>query len=190
MIKSKRTPVFYDEIEHVNAMGKGYEAAKIFDKAKADLETILETNITDYAAFKNDILGYSLTAIQAKFPKAYELGMSTDNVLKMLSIDIRPLKEADAQLKNNPCKFVVCAKSGKSNADEKKDDFIRYAETDEQHERLEFANEIAKVLERAAELTPYVNKSDVTLGLTHLVYFDVQTGNIIPNHYYVLNGIK
>jgi hypothetical protein len=188
--ENKKTAVFYNEIEHLTAMREGDTIGLLFKEAKNELETILEAPIKDYTAFRNDVLGYSIAEIKNKFPKPFDLGLPIEKVLAMLSIDLRMIERVDATLKTTPHKFCVCPKTGDATADSCREDFIWYATTDEQHERLDFANELATILERAYLFTPHTYKSNVTNGLTHIVYFDVQTETIKPNHYFVMTGIK
>lgn len=187
--ENKKTAVFYDGAAHYLAMGEGHKVSLLFKEAKNDLEAILEKPIDDYTAFRNDVLGYSIASIKAKFPKAFDLELPIEKVLAMLSIDLRMIERVDATLRTTPHKFCVCAKSGDATADECKDDFIQHATTNEQHERLDFANEIIKLLEKAHLYTPYTHKSNMTNGLYHIVIFDPQEG-LIPNRFFVLEGIK
>ena len=190
MKKEKRvTAIYYDELEHSKAIGEGYTLSLLFKEAKDELETIIEKPIEDYTAFKNDVLGYSITEIKTKFPKAFDLGLPIEKVLAMLSIDLQTIERVDNTLKTTAHKFCVCAKTGEAIPDESKDDFIRYATTDEQHERLDFANELIVLLEKAHTFKEYSNKANLTNGLTHIVYHEPQEG-LIPNRFFVLNGIK
>lgn len=186
---NRTTAIFYNEAEHHTAMGEGHKVSLLFKEAKNDLETILEKPIEDYTAFRNDVLGYSIASIKTKFPKAFDLGLPIEKVLAMLSIDLRMIERVDATLKTTPHKFCVCAKTGEATADDCKDDFIQHATTDEQHERLDFANELIVILEKAYLYAPHVHKSNVTNGLYHIVVFDPSKG-LIPNRFFVLEGIK
>jgi len=182
--------IWYDELSHSIAMGEGWKKGELFKQAKDDLEKVIGRPLTSYPEFRKDILGYALKEIKLTFPKPFDLGLSDDVVLGMLGIDLRLIKQVSAELKNTPHVFKVCSKTGDCSANEDKTPFKWFAESKEELDRLAFAENLADTLEKAAELTPYVRKADVTLGLTHFVYFDVQTGSIIPNHYYVKNGIK
>jgi hypothetical protein len=186
----KKTPIFYNQGEHHSEMSKAYEVGLIFKRSKDDLEKILGTPIADYAEFRKDPLGYAKAEIRKAFPKPFELGLTEQATLKMLSIDLRQIERDSLYLATNPIKFCVCPKTGAVSADECKEDYIWYATTDEQHQRLDFGNELANILERAYLFTPHTFKSNVTNGLTHIVYFDVQTETIKPNHFFVMNGIK
>jgi dsDNA-binding SOS-regulon protein len=189
MKTAKRTAVFYNEAEHTNAMGEGHKTSLLFKEAKEELEAILEKPIENYEEFQNDILGYSIAEIKIKFPKAFDLGLSLEKTLAMLSIDLKLITRADGVLKTTPHKYCVCKKTGEAKADESKESFIQYAETDEQHERLDFANELIVILEKAYLYAPHVHKSNVTNGLYHIVVFDPQEG-LIPNRFFVLEGIQ
>ena len=186
---NKKTAVFYDESSHYSAMRDGDTMALLFKEVKNELETILEKPIEDYTAFRNDIYGYSVASIKAKFPKAFDLGLPIEKVLAMLSIDLRMIERVDATIKTTPHKFCVCAKTGEAHSDDCKEDFISYATTDEQHERLDFANELIANLEKCHEYSPYRGKHNLVTGLIQFAYLDPQRG-LIPNHYFVLNGIK
>lgn len=189
MKKQRTTPVFYDELEHLNAMNEGHKSSLIFKEAKAELEAVLEKPIDDYAEFRKDILGYSITSIKAKFPKAFDLGLPIEKVLAMLSIDLRKIERADAILKTSPHKFCVCPKTGDTTPDEDKEPFTQYAVNDEQHERLDFANELIKLLEKAHTFKTGTNKANLTNGLSHIIYHDPEQG-LIPNRFFVLEGIQ
>lgn len=187
--ENKKTAIYYSELDHFNAMREGDTLGLLFTEAKNELETILEKPIEDYTAFRNDVLGYSITEIKNKFPKAFDLGLPIEKVLAMLSIDLRMIERVDATLKTTPHKFCVCPKTGKATPDECKDDFIQYATTDEQHKRMDFSNELIAVLERAHQYMPYIAKYNLVLGLERLITLDPQEG-IIPNRFFVLEGIK
>ena len=187
--ENKKTAIYYSELDHNNAMGEGHKISLLFKEAKNDLETILEAPIKDYTAFRNDVLSYSISEIKNKFPKAFDLGLPIEKVLAMLSIDLRMIERVDATLKTTPHKFCVCAKTGEATADACKDDFIQYATTEEQHNRLDFANELIAILERAHQYMPHRAKYNLVLGLEPIIILDPQEG-IIPNRFFVLEGIK
>ena len=187
--ENKKTAVFYDESSHYSAMRDGDTMALLFKEAKNELEAILEKPIEDYTAFRNDILGYSIASIKAKFPKAFDLGLPIEKVLAMLSIDLRMIERVDATLKTTPYKFCVCPKSGDATSDECKEEFIWYATTDEQHERLDFSNDLISNLEKCHEYAPYRGKHNLVMGIVQFVYLDPQLG-LVPNHNFVLNGIQ
>jgi hypothetical protein len=182
--------IWYDELSHSIAMGEGWKKGELFKQAKDDIEKIIGRPLTSYPEFKKDPLEYALKEIKASFPKPFDLGLSDDVVLGMLGIDLRLIKQISPELKNTPHVFNVCAKTGKCSASEDKTPFKWFAESKEELDRLDFAEKLADILEQAHELTPYVNKAEVTLGLTHLVYLDVQTGKFIPNHWYIKQGVK
>ena len=188
--ENKKTAVFYDASGHYTEMNNANESGQTFKRAKNNLEAIINKPISDYTAFRSDILGYAMAEIKKTFPKPFELGLTDEATLKMLSIDLSQLTADSYFLATTPFKFCVCPKTGEATPDECKEPFIWYAETKEQHERLDFALELASILERAYLFTPHTFKSNVTNGLTHIVYFDVQTETIKPNHYFVMNGIK
>jgi len=188
--ENKKTAIFYNEIEHSQEMRKAYELVVVFDEAKKELETILEKPIEDYVAFKKDVLAYSLKEIKLKYPRAFELGIPTETTLNMLNLNLRSIREAEAVLRNNPCKFDVCPKTGKANASEDKEPYIWYATTDEQHARLDFANELIEVLNKAHAFTPYVHKANMTTGVNRIVVFDGATEKIIPHPYFIMEGVK
>jgi hypothetical protein len=187
---NKKTAVFYDESGHYTEMNNANESGQTFKRAKNNLEAIINKPISDYTAFRSDVLGYAMAEIKKTFPKPFELGLTDEATLKMLSIDLSQLTTDSYFLATTPFKFCVCPNTGEATPDECKDPFIWYAETKEQHERLDFCNELANILERAYLFTPHTFKSNVTNGLTHIVYFDVQTETIKPNHYFVMNGIQ
>ena len=187
--ENKKTAVFYDESSHYLAMRDGDTMALLFREVKNELETILETEIQDYTAFRNDILGYSIASIKSKFPKAFDLELPLEKVLAMLSIDLRMIERVDATLKTTPHKFCVCAKTGEAKGDDCKEDFIWYATTDDQHERLNFANSLIANLEKCHEYSPHRGKHNLVTGVIQFVYLDPQRG-LVPNHYFVLNGIQ
>lgn len=188
--ENRITAVFYDELGHHLAMSQTNESVQTFKRAKNNLEGIISKPISDYKAFRRDVLGYSMAEIKKAFPKPFELGLTDETTLKMLSIDLKQLQEDAEFLKHTPFRICICPKTGTATPDESKELFIEYATTDEQHERLDFGNELANILERAYLYTPHTFKSNVTNGLTHIVYFDVQTETIKPNHFFVMNGIK
>jgi hypothetical protein len=188
--ENKKTAVFYNEQLHHSEMSQAHESMQTFKRAKNNLEAITNKPIKDFEAFRKDILGYSMQSIKETFPKPFELGLTDEATLKMLSIDLKQLTQDDAFLSTTPFKFCVCSKTGETTPDECKENYIWYATTEEQHQRLDFANELSNILERAYLFTPHTFKSNVTNGLTHIVYFDVQTETIKPNHFFVMNGIK
>ena len=186
-LKNKPVAVFYDEITASIELAEAHNVAKVFNDAKAELETILGGSIKDYNAFKSDVLGYSIAAIKDLYPGAFNLNMPLDKTLSMLSIDLRKLEQYDAKLKTTLHSFEVC-KKGIATGSINKEDFTWVASTTEQLNRLAFAQELADILTKANELQPYIGKSDATLGLTTFVYFNGQAGKILPNHHYIING--
>lgn len=189
--ENKKTAVFYDESGHYMEMNNANESGQTFKRAKNNLEAIINKPISDYTAFRSDILGYAMAEIKKTFPKPFELGLTDEATLKMLTIDLSQLTTDSYFLATTPFKFCVCPKTGEATPDECKEPFIWYAETPEQHERLNFANELSEILERAHEkYTPYIHKANLTNGVEKLVYFHPQTNKIVPHHYWVMNGIK
>lgn len=187
--QERKTAVFYNELEHLSAMSNAYETTVIFKDAKEDLETILGRSIQDFEAFRKDILGHSLAEIKKTYPKAFDLGLPIEKTLKLLSIDLRKIERADAVIKTTPHKFCVCPKTGLATPDENKEPYIQYAITDEQHERLDFAEQLVAILEKAHTFKLGTNKANLTNGISHLVAYDPQKG-LIPNHFFVLEGIE
>ena len=186
----KKVKVYFDEISHSQELGKAYEIAAVFKAATLELETILEKPIDNYTEFRNDPLLYSIAEIKNKFPAAFNLNLGLDKTLSMLSIDLKKLEQYDATLKTTPHKVNICDKTGEATPDDDKEPFCWFAESPQQLERLKFANELSEILERASELTPYVRKANVTNGLAHMVYYNMQTDKILPHHYWVMNGIQ
>jgi hypothetical protein len=169
-------------------MNKAHETAKVFTDAKNELETILEKPIENYTAFKNDVLGYSIAEIKLKYPAAFNLNLGLDKTLQMLSIDLRKLEQYDATLKTTPHKICVCPKKGTATADDDKEPFCWYAETPEQLQRLRFAQSLADLLEQAQEYKPGTAKANLTNGVNHIVYFNMQNEKITPNHFFVMGA--
>lgn len=185
----KRVKIFFNELEHYQEINRAHEIAAVFKAAKLELERIIEQPITDFAAFRNDVLGYSIKAISERYPAAFNLNLGLQKTIDMLSIDLRKLEQYDAVLRSSPHKINVCSKTGEASADEDQEPFCFYAQSPAELERLKFATELADILERASALTPYVRKANVTNGLVHLVYHDVQTDTLKPNHNYVMQGL-
>ena len=186
----QKTAVFYDESGHNLEMNQAYEVGLIFKRAKETLEQITNTPIADYEAFRADILGYSMQSIKQTFPKVFNLELSEADTLKMLSINLEQLKKDAADLQAHPVPFCVCKKTGAVTPEENREKHTWFITTKEQHDRLKFTNELADILQRASEVTPYVRKANVTNGLIHLVYYDAQTDTLKPNHNYVMKGIQ
>jgi hypothetical protein len=186
----KKVKVFFDEVSHYQEMAKTVEIVEVYKAAKKELEAILESQITDYAAFKSDPLLYSIAQIKLKYPAAFNLNLGLEKTLAMLSISLSKLEQYDAILKTTPHKIDVCIKTGNCTPNDDKEPFCYYAESPAQIERLKFTTELSEMLERASLLTPYVRKANVTNGLTHLVYYNIQTDTLTPNHNYILQGIQ
>jgi len=117
------------------------------------------------------------------------LNLPLDKSLQMLGIDLRNIEQSDAKLSTTPFKVKVCNKTGACTPDDNKEDFISYAVTDEQHERLDFANELISNLEKCHNYAPYRGKHNLVMGLVPFIYLDPQLG-LVPNHHFVLNGIQ
>jgi len=183
--EKQRIAIHYHELDHLNAMREGDKVGMLFKEAKEQLETILEAKI-DYTAFKNDVLNYAIAEIRKKYSGAFALNLPFDTTIQMLGLSLKNFERIDSIIKTTPHTFKVCNKTGNTSSCDDKIPFTLFCETPEQHQRLEFANELADILERAAALTPYVRKSNVTNGLVHLVYHDVQTDTLKPNHNFVL----
>jgi hypothetical protein len=63
----KKTRVFFDKSEHYRAVNQAHEIAKVYKDAKEELERIIEEPITDFAAFRKDVLGYSIAQVRVKY---------------------------------------------------------------------------------------------------------------------------
>lgn len=184
----KKVKVFFDEASHHQEMTKTYEIVEVYKAAAKELETIIEKTIDNPIEFKNDPLLYSIAQIKLKYPAAFNLNLGLDKTMQMLGIDLRKLEQHDAVLKTTPHKIDVCNKTGNCTPNDDKEPFIWYAEQPEQLARLQFANELAALLERANEYTPFTHKANLTNGLQRFVYFEPQTEKITPHHYFVMNN--
>jgi hypothetical protein len=189
MVKRERTKVWYNEAQHHTEMRNAHGVTLVFKDAAASLEAILESPIKDYAAFKNDVLGYAIAQIKIKFSKAFGLGLSLDQTLSMLSIDLRKIETADGVLKTTPY-LITVSESGEAAADDDQERFTYYAESEDQHNRLDFANELCNILERAHHYKPGTGIANLTNGLNHIVIFDPQKEGLMPRPYFVLEGIE
>jgi hypothetical protein len=189
MVKREKKKVWYDQAEHTTQMRNAHGVTLVFKDAVASLEAILESPIKDYAAFKNDVLGYAIAQIKIKFSKAFGLGLSLDQTLSMLSIDLRKIETADGVIKTTPYSITV-SESGEASADEDQERFTYYAESEDQHKRLDFANELCNILERAHHYKPGTGIANLTYGVNHIVVFDPQKEVIIPLPNFVLEGIE
>ena len=187
--EKQRIAIHYNELDHFNAMREGDNVGLLFKEAKEELETILEAKIADYTAFRNDVLNYAIAEIRKKYSGAFALNLPFDTTIQMLGLSLKNFERIDAIIKTTPHTFKVCSKTGKATPCDDKLPFTLFCETPQQHKRLKFANELSNILERAYLFTPYTFKSNVTNGLTHIVYFDVQTETIKPTPNFVLNGI-
>lgn len=188
-VKEVKIAIHYNELDHLNAMREGDNVGLLFKEAKEQLETILEAKIEDYTAFRNDVLNYAIAEIRKKYSGAFALNLPFDTTIQMLGLNLKNFERIDSILKTTPHTFKVCPKTGKATPCDDKIPFTSFCETLEQHNRLEFANELCTILEKAYLFTPFTFKSNVTNGLTHIVFFDVQTGTIKPTPNFVLNGI-
>lgn len=184
----KKVKVFFDEASHYHELHAAYEIANVFKAAKEELETILEKPIDNYTAFRKDILQYSIAAIKDKYPAAFNLNLGLEKTLQMLSIDLKKLERYDATLSTTPHNICVCPKKGTAEPSNETEPFTWYAETPEQHERLDFANELISNLEKCNEYAPYRGKHNLVMGLNQFVYLDPQIG-LVANHNFVMNGI-
>ena len=188
--EAKKVKVFFDESAHYQEMNKAYEIAGVFKAAKNELESIISKPIEDFTAFRSDVLNYSLAEIKKVYPGAFNLNLPLDKTLQMLSIDLRKIENYDAILATTPHSINVCCETGEATPNDDKEPFCWYAETPEQHERLNFANELSDILERSHKFMPHVHKANMTTGLERLVYFNMQNERIQPHHYFVMNGIQ
>lgn len=186
----KKVKVFFDEISYSQELGKAYEIIEVYKAATKELETIIEKPIDNPIEFRNDPLLYSIAQIKLKYPAAFNLNLGLEKTMQMLSISLNKLEQFDGILKTTPHKINVCCETGQATPCEDTEAFCWFAETPEQHNRLKFATELSDMLERASELTPYVRKANVTNGLAHLVYYNMQTDKIVPHHYFIIQGLE
>jgi len=187
--ENKKTVVFYDEAGHHLAMSQTDESVQTFKRAKTNLEAIIKKPISDYMAFRRDVLGYSIREIKSTFPKPFELGLSDEATLTMLSIDLKQLKEDAEFLQHTPYEICICPETGIATPSDCKEPFTDYITSDEQHERLDFANDLIAKLEKCHEYSPYRGKHNLVNGLIQFVYLDPQKG-LVPNHSFLLRGIQ
>ncbi|WP_369753342.1 hypothetical protein AB3G34_02330 [Flavobacterium sp. WC2409] len=189
MKTQKRIPVFYNEFDHSNSMRDGYETSLLFNEAVNELQAIIKKPIADYKAFRKDILSYSIEVIKEAFPKPFELGLDNENTFKMLSIDLTNLKRISQIIITTPHRFNVCDKTGHASACEDKEPFTYYAETPEQFERLEYSKQIIEVAEKTLLFNKHQHLGNTIAGFINFIVYDPQKG-LIPNWYFVLNGIN
>jgi hypothetical protein len=185
----KKVPLFYDNLQHLSDQRDAHQTSVLFNKAVAELETIIKKPIEDYKAFKNDILGYSLEMIKQTFPKPFELGLDNEATLKMLGINLSNINSISEKIQNTTHRYTVCKKTGVATPCNDKEPYTKYAETPEQFERLKFSNDIIAISEKAFELGNNLHKSDLVYGFKPFVVYDTQKG-LIPNWYFVVNGIQ
>jgi hypothetical protein len=181
--------VFYDENRHHTTMGNAYELVKVFNDAKLELETIIAKPIENYAAFRKDIIGFSVEQIKLTYPMPFALGLSDDITLGMLGINLDSLKRHSDALKFTPYKIIV-SKAGICEVCTDATPYKLYAKTHEQHERLDFANELCISLEAAHKYKPFQNKANLTTGLQGLVYHETVSNSFKANHVFVLEGYQ
>jgi len=186
----KKVKIYFDTLSHWQEMNRSAEIAAVFKSAKIELESILEKPIEDYTAFSNDPLLYAIAAIKDKYPGAFNLMLPLDKTLAMLSISLQKMKNFDGILKTTPHKINICSKSGEAtHCEDNEEEFCSFAQTPEQHERLQFCNDLIANLEKCHKYAPYRGKHNLVTGLAQFVYLDPQLG-IVCNHHFVLNGIQ
>jgi hypothetical protein len=181
--------VFYDENLHHTTMGKSYELVVVFNDAKRELETIIAKPIENYVAFRKDVIGYSLEQIKLTYPKPFELGLSDELTFGMLGINLDSLKRHSEVLKYSPYKIIV-SKAGICEVCSDATPYKLYAKTEEQHERLDFANELCVSLEAAHKYKPFQNKANLVTGLQGLVFHETVSNTFKANHIFVLEGYQ
>jgi hypothetical protein len=184
-----KVKVFYDNLQHLSDQRDAYPTTQLFNKAVSELETILKKPIEDYKAFKKDMVNYSLEAVKQAYPKPFNLGLDDSSTLKMLGIDLANITNIADKIQHTPHRFNVCSKSGTATVCDDKEPYTYYAETPEQLERLEFANEIIKLAEKAHSLKPNLNKDTIVSGFYDFAVFEPSKG-FMPNRFFVMQGIN
>lgn len=185
----KKTAVFYNELEHHSTMSQANEAVEVYKRAKNNLQTIIGKEIKDFKGFRKNPLAFSMAIIKETFPKPFELGLSDEATLKMLSIDLSQLEKDSLYLIGTPHQIKICDKTGNCEPQDDKEQFISYATNDLQHDRLQFCQDLISNLEKCHEYAPYRGKHNLVMGLIPFIYLDPQRG-LVPNHNFVLNGIQ
>lgn len=180
----RKEKIYFDEWSFTDNWAKAFEVSKVFKEAKNELEEILQKPIKDFGAFKTNPIEYAKEAIKEANPKVFALGLSDENTLKMLSINLNNLERLSNVITRSPYAIIVTEK-GEVSPDENKEPFTIHAEKVDELERYDFCLKLIEVIKEA-----YKQNTDKPLrlfnaGFMHLIIWDVQTESYIPNWQFV-----
>lgn len=180
----RKEKIYFDEWSFTDNWAKAFEIAKVFKEAKNELEEILEKPIKDYGAFKANPIEYAKEAIKEANPKVFALGLTMENTLKMLSVNLNNLERLSKVITLSPFEIVV-DKNGIAVASENKEPFTVYAETKDELERYDFCLKLIEIMKEAHNQNTDKPLRSFNAGFMHLILWNVQTESYIPNWQFV-----
>lgn len=123
-----------------------------------EFQNITKKPISDYKAFSQDILGYTMTEIKAMFPKPFDLDLGDEATLKMLSIDLTNLKEYSREW-DVKTEYTIVDGYARIEIDQER--FKQYVETDKQFERYDFCMQAIDTIEKAVKYANWLRPQDL-----------------------------
>jgi hypothetical protein len=178
--------IFFDEAQYSNDLRNNEEQIILFNKTFAEANKMLLEPLTDCKAFKNDAYNVTLEAIKTQYPKPFELGLTIDKTLDMLSFDLTNIKHAGQSFITHPARYIF--KNGIAENDYSKEPYIWYATTVEELERYDYCMELIKILNNGKERIEGAKLYNMNRGLINFVIYDLASETLIPNHCFVKNN--
>jgi hypothetical protein len=182
----KKTKLYYNELEHLRIQSKGFDNADAFNKSIEILNGFLKTNkVIDFKEFRENPKDETARLLKETYTPIFALGLGYTQSVAMLQIDLTILNGLIDVWHNST--FTIDS-NGLASPCLDKEPYTLYAETPAHYERLEICNKIIKLIEEVKPFIPNAKDSKIGFEFRPLIYFDLQSNALVPNHNFVVNG--
>ena len=152
---------------------------KIHLLEEARTEALKYAPISDFKAFSEDIIAYTIKHILIKNDAFKGLNISTEKTLDLLEINLAKLKDLQLQFEQNIAGLFW--DKGKPYTKINEADYIYYTKSETQNNTLEVAHNFIEGLEKLNDLI-YIQKGVFVRMLNGLIYMDISTAQFKVNH--------
>jgi hypothetical protein len=182
----KKTKLYYNELEHFTMQNKSFDKADAFNKSIEILNDFLKTTkVTDFKGFRENPKDETARLLKETYRPIFELGLDYIQTLSILQIDLTILNGLIDVWYNST--FSIDS-NGFASPCMDKEPYTLYAETSAHYERLELCNKIIKLIEEVKPFIPNGKDANVGFAFRPLIYFDLESNKLVPNHNFVVNG--
>ena len=157
---------------------------KIHSLEEGQKEALKYIDTVNLKLFSDDFMAYTIKHILEKNDAFRGLNISTAKTLDLLDINLNTLKDLQLQFEQNVSELFWNDK-GEPYTKVNEADYVTYTKNQEQNDKLKIVNNFIKSIDDLGSIA-YIQKGRFVQMLNGVIYMDIRTAELVPNHHHTI----